>query len=99
MRDCEYCQATKEYEDSLPKHIDIVFDGPPSHEGGRFVEVENDGGHSIRFGEWVKRDDGYWALRFNPRNPLPIVKGDAGDAIEAIRSDLRSIVGPTGDGR
>ena len=24
------------------RHIDIVFDGPPSHESGRFVEVEND---------------------------------------------------------
>jgi hypothetical protein len=43
--------------------IDIVFDGPPGHESGRFVEVENDSGASINFGEWVKRDDGYWALR------------------------------------
>lgn len=44
-------------------HIDIVFDGPPSHESGRFVEVEDSEGKSIRFGEWVHRPDGYWALR------------------------------------
>ena len=43
--------------------INIVFDGPPSHEGPRFVEVEDDEGHSIRVGEWVARGDGFWALR------------------------------------
>jgi hypothetical protein len=50
--------------------IDIVFDGPPSHESGRFVEVENSAGKSINFGEWVKRPDGYWALRI----PAPEAK-------------------------
>ena len=44
-------------------YVDIVFDGPPSHEPGRFVEVENPEGASIRFGEWVERSDGFWALR------------------------------------
>ncbi len=44
-------------------YVDIVFDGPPSHESGRFIEVENEGGASISFGEWVERDDGYWVLR------------------------------------
>lgn len=72
MRECPYCDATAEYEASLPKHIDIVFDGPPGHEAGRFVEVETDEGGSIRFGEWVKRDDGYWALRFDPRRPMAV---------------------------
>lgn len=42
--------------------VDVVFDGPPSHESGRFVEVEQDG-KSINLGEWVKRPDGMWALR------------------------------------
>jgi hypothetical protein len=50
-------------------YIDIVFDGPPSHESGRFVEVENSAGESIRIGEWVERPDGYWALRI-PTNQL-----------------------------
>lgn len=71
MRDCDLCNATAEYEASLPKHIDIVFDGPPSHESGRFVEVEDDAGKSITFGEWVQRPDGFWALRFNPRSIRP----------------------------
>lgn len=44
-------------------YIDIVFDGPPSHESGRFVEVEDQKGYSIARGEWVQRDDGYWVLR------------------------------------
>ncbi len=44
-------------------YIDIVFDGPPSHESGRFVEVEDANGKSIRAGEWIERSDGYWALR------------------------------------
>ena len=43
--------------------IDIVFDGPPSHQSGRFVEVENAEGHSIRVGEWLQRPDSYWVLR------------------------------------
>ena len=44
-------------------YIDIVFDGPSSPEGARFVEVEDSRGKSINFGEWVQRPDGYWALR------------------------------------
>ena len=43
-------------------HIDIMFDGPPS-EPGRFVEVEDREGMSIRLGRWVERGDGLWALR------------------------------------
>ena len=45
------------------KWIDIVFDGPPSHESGRFIEVEDDKGRGFGFGEWVQRGDGYWVLR------------------------------------
>lgn len=49
-------------------YIDIVFDGPPSHESGRFVEVENPQGESIRVGEWIDRGDGLWALRISPKD-------------------------------
>lgn len=52
------------------KYIDIVFDGPPAHESGRFIEVENPAGASIRVGEWVERVDGLWALRI-PQLPTP----------------------------
>jgi len=43
--------------------VDIVFDGPPGQESGRFVEVEDEGGVSISYGEWGERLDGMWALR------------------------------------
>jgi hypothetical protein len=43
--------------------INIIFDGPPGPESGRFVEVETDDGHSINAGEWCQRLDGLWALR------------------------------------
>ena len=44
-------------------YIDIVFDASPGHVAGRFVEVEDPTGKSIRVGTWVERDDGYWVLR------------------------------------
>ena len=42
--------------------IHVVFDGPPEHEVGRFVEVETPDGKGVKVGEWVQRPDGYWAL-------------------------------------
>ena len=51
------------------RDVDIVFDGPPSHDSGRFVEVECPPGKGVSFGEWVERDDGYWALRFRAALP------------------------------
>ena len=47
----------------MSNYIDIVFDGPPGPEAGRFVEVENSSGMSISIGEWLQREDGYWVLR------------------------------------
>ena len=49
----------------MDKAINIIFDGPPSHISGRFVEVETDDGKSINIGKWVEREDGLWALRIN----------------------------------
>lgn len=43
--------------------INIIFDGPPGPEAGRFIEVETDDGKSVNAGEWIERDDGTWALR------------------------------------
>lgn len=53
----------------MPQYIDIVFDAPPSPEGSRLIEVEDDTGASISMGEWVERPDGRWALRLRS---LPI---------------------------
>jgi hypothetical protein len=47
------------------KGLAIIFDGPPSHESGRFVEVELNG-KSVNAGEWIQRDDGLWALVLDP---------------------------------
>ena len=41
--------------------MDIIFDGPPSHKSGRFIEVEFDG-ESASVGEWQERSNGLWAL-------------------------------------
>ena len=55
----------------MTAYIDIVFDGPPGPVPGRFVEVENDQGASIRVGEWIDRGDGYWALRIESPEATP----------------------------
>lgn len=49
--------------EGMKKSIRIVFDGPPDHNAGRFVEVEDENGKSIDVGEWVN-SDGYWYLVF-----------------------------------
>ena len=49
--------------------IDIVFDGPPGPEAGRFVEVEHEG-KSIKLGEWIDQGAGRWVLRI-PGVELP----------------------------
>jgi hypothetical protein len=55
--------------------IDVVFDGPPSHESGRFVEVEDPEGKSVSAGQWIDRGDGMWALR------LPRLITSPGEAV------------------
>ena len=46
--------------------IYIIFDGPPSHDSGRFVEVEDADGHGLgpeqTGADWKQRDDGLWQL-------------------------------------
>lgn len=41
------------------------------------MEVEDDERHSIRIGEWVPRDDGFWASRIEWTAPAtgPVVAG------------------------
>lgn len=43
--------------------VDVVFDGPPAHESGRFVECERPDGSSCSVGQWIDRGNGLWALR------------------------------------
>jgi hypothetical protein len=67
--------------------LHIVFDGPPSHDGGRFVEVETPDGKSIRAGEWRERSDGLWELRLSALQPSP-----AREEAEALVEKLRASV-------
>lgn len=77
----------KRERDYMTTEIDIVFDGPPSHESGRFVEVESPVGRSIRFGIWVHRPDGFWALRF-----YTFTVSDILDALEMLSWEDREHV-------
>jgi hypothetical protein len=46
-----------------PAQFYIVFDGPPNHEAGRFVEVEDEQGRGLKAGTWTeRRHGGYWQL-------------------------------------
>lgn len=67
--------------------IDIVFDGPPAPESGRFVEVEDTNtGRSVARGQWVQRSDGYWALRMLDPNALM----DESDHLRARVAELEA---------
>lgn len=63
--------ALKKAARGLMKYIFIVFDGPPSHVSGRFVEVEDEEGKSIEVGDWVDHygtKANLWALQIaDPR--------------------------------
>lgn len=49
----------------MDNYIDILFTVAP-HAEGEFVEVENMHGQSIKAGEWIQREDGFWVLRIRP---------------------------------
>jgi hypothetical protein len=46
------------------REVSAIFDGPPGPEAGRFVEVEDREGRSLRLGTWRELDGGLWALDF-----------------------------------
>jgi hypothetical protein len=60
---------TKATAVALTRHIEIVLDGPPGPESGRFVEVEDEAGRSVGVGDWIDRQDGYWTLRIEVPHP------------------------------
>ncbi len=61
-REITTLRAENERLGGLREPIRIIFDGPPSHESGRFVEVENTRGESIECGEWIECGGGLWEL-------------------------------------
>lgn len=75
-------------QDEAMPYIDVVFDGPPSHESGRFVEVENPAGQGINAGEWIDRGNGLWALRIGTGKPVPWPPRDSVKACEPRQSKI-----------
>jgi hypothetical protein len=51
----------------MDDHIDIVFDGPPTQQMPRLIEVEDAKGRSISVGEWIERLDRRWVLGIRPK--------------------------------
>ena len=71
--------------------IDIVFDGPPAHESGRFVEVEDKDGKSISVGEWIQRSDGYWVLRIPDPRALVAERDAAVTLLQNMPAEIEAL--------
>jgi hypothetical protein len=67
--------------------IRIVFDGPPGPEAGRFVEVEDETGKSISYGEWQDGRDGYWYLVIPDLAALESAVREKDEEISALLSE------------
>lgn len=84
--------------ESRMKYIDIVFDGPPDNPAPRFVECEDETGASVNVGDWIKRDDGLWALHIRALEAAPVadceeICAKVTEAIETSIEDERYKVG------
>lgn len=75
----------------MTKYTDIIFDGPPGHDPGRFVEVEDGTGKSINIGEWIEREDGFWVLRLT-EGDTKIVPVFAEDSRTPVLFDIYVLV-------
>lgn len=71
-------------------YVDVVFDGPPDHEAGRFVEVEQADGSGVKLGNWVQRDDGYWALRITREDVERVLCDTAEPAESEVEAACRA---------
>jgi hypothetical protein len=85
----------------MTDYVDVVFDCPPGPETSpRFIEVEDATRRSIRFGTWIERDDGRWALRITRADfeKRPAIDTDQVQAaLDRVAEQVRR-EGP-GDGR
>lgn len=81
----------------MASYIDVVFDGPPAAKSGRFVEVEDETGASISAGEWIEREDGYWALRIATSKAEPEAEDDRQAVTVVFEPGSIVVVGSTPD--
>lgn len=73
-----------------PVHLYVIFDGPPEHESGRFVEVEDENGQGVSAGKWEERGDGFWTLGPFLQPPAEVAEQpatDLGTMVEAILAE------------
>ena len=74
----------------MGQNLVIRFDGPPGPEAGRFVEVEDGHGHSIKVGEWSQDGDYYLlTIPYNFPTPDPRVEEAEKRAILCNREAIR----------
>ena len=73
--------------------LNIVFDGPPGPECGRFVEVEDEDGRGVAYGEWIDADNGLWYLQFDDPRQVAGLRAE----IAALREAVRVAYGRTFD--
>ena len=69
------------------KTLNVIFDGPPGPEAGRFVEVEDLHGNSVTFGTWQEdQRTGLWRLGpIHTFNDACLVKCSPGEPIFVLR--------------
>lgn len=89
------CDPMSQQDDNAAPsaHIDIVFDGPPGPTAGRFIEVEDAAGKSIRFGKWLQRSDGYWVFRIaSPESAQVAARKIAAEKLERVADAALEVV-------
>lgn len=64
-------------------YFDVLFDGPPGHLPGRFIDCLDEQGRGLGIGKWVDNGDGTWALRI-PRPAGPLSEPALADRINAM---------------
>lgn len=72
-----------------PTYLYVIFDGPPSHESGRFVEVEDENGQGVSAGNWEERGDGFWTLGPFLQPPAEVAEQPATDLGAMVEAILR----------
>lgn len=86
-RACTGCDLAAAPRTLTADDICIVFDGPPEHVAGRFVEVEDRSGVSINAGTWEQSEDGYWRLWITRPVPRTLAADDPEPSVGSVVMD------------